>query len=155
MFMHWVIWNIDQTILLNQHSVILKLKIEVKNSRKTRSRSFTMVHRPGKDDNLIPGSPRMEKAHWVDEEPRGPQMKKWASEDDLLFRTQRSKDVREYVDFWDLLYPQHPIIRLRPIAGSPSDEVLCLGCGRVHNHHVICTDQGPSENESHPKRSQG
>ena len=30
---------------------------------------------------------------------------------------------------------------LRPICGSPSDQVFCLACETVHSHHEVCPAQ--------------
>ena len=70
-------------------------------------------------------------------------MKKAKSEDNLLWKSQVNRDAGndESVEFWDLLYPEHPMIKLFPILeASPEDEVLCLGCGKVHNSHGTNTD---------------
>ena len=68
-------------------------------------------------------------------------MKRWASEDNAIHKLKgRDKDNIPLVSFRELLYPQHPIIRLMPIVGGgPQDDVFCLGCETVHNHYAGCT----------------
>ena len=68
-------------------------------------------------------------------------MKKWASEDNLIYHRRRNgtQDVQK-IEFWDLLYPQHPIKFWKPIIDFDSKEsVFCLGCEESHNKYVDCS----------------
>ena len=66
-------------------------------------------------------------------------MKRWLSEDNLWWKSQSTRDAdEEKIDFWTLLYPEHPMIKLRPIVdSSPEDNVYCVGCGCTHNSYNI------------------
>ena len=65
--------------------------------------------------------------------------KLWASEDDILYKVRVSGIKQEPVDFWKLLYPQHPIIRLKPVVRvSENDLVFCLGCETTHGGSYVC-----------------
>ena len=81
-------------------------------------------------------------------------MKKSKSEDNLLWMSQeRDAAIKKPVGFWELLYPEHPMIRLSPIIeASPEDQVLCIGCGKVHNSYAsnaeCTTDAGSSQTPS-------
>ena len=65
-------------------------------------------------------------------------MKRWVSEDNLICQTQRREEV-PIIGFWELLYPQHPFMRLRPITDAhEDDQVFCLECGRPHTAREVC-----------------
>ena len=64
----------------------------------------------GNVGNLFSGPP---KAHVE----RSTTMKRWVSEDNILYQTQ-PRGAEAGIGFWALLYPQHPIVRLRPIIES-------------------------------------
>ena len=56
-------------------------------------------------------------------------MKRWVSEDNLICQTQ-TQEERLVIGFRELLYHQHPLVRLRPIIDAhEEDQVFCLECG--------------------------
>ena len=65
-------------------------------------------------------------------------MRRWVSEDNLICQTQTLEE-KPVIGFWDLLYPQHPFVRLRPlIEVHEEDRVFCLECGRSHTAREVC-----------------
>ena len=65
-------------------------------------------------------------------------MRRWVSEDNLICQTQMLEE-RPVIGFWELLYPQHPFVRLRPIIDvHKEDQVFCLECGRPHTAREVC-----------------
>ena len=65
-------------------------------------------------------------------------MRRWVSGDNLICQTQTLEE-KPIVGFFELLYPQNPFVRLRPITDAhEEDQVFCLECGRPHTAREVC-----------------
>ena len=66
-------------------------------------------------------------------------LKRWASEDNLLHKVHNEVADREVCDFWQLLYPEHPMIKLKPIWDcNSSEKIFCIHCEDAHTAENIC-----------------
>ena len=50
-------------------------------------------------------------------------MKRLVAEDNIICQTQ-TRGEKAVIRFWELLYPQHPIVRLRTIIDSHEDDLF-------------------------------